>query len=153
MANTGCVPSSIAMAISAVTGTAVTPNDVAYWLYNSTSEYNRTEVGGSGLCAPKAAAAWGIQTTAIGSLTNLKAQLTMGKVVTAAMNPGLFCPSGFTHMIILTAISGNSVYVQDPLYSSRNGWYDINTIWAQRSTDRTDNRGAYVFYAFYKQWF
>ncbi len=153
MASAGCVPSSVAMAISAVTGTAVTPDAVASWLYNNTMDYNKTEIGGSGLCAPKAASAWGISTTAIGSLSNLRSQLTLGKVVTAAMNPGTFSPAGFTHMIVLTKISGNQVYVQDPLNSGRNGWYNIDLVWNQRSTDPTDNRGGYVFYAFYQRWY
>ena len=69
------------------------------------------------------------------------------------MNPGTFSPVGFTHMISLTKISGSQVYVQDPLNSGRNGWYSIDLVWNQRSTDPTDNRGGYVCNAFYKPWY
>ncbi len=145
----GCVPSSLAMILSALKNQSILPPEVATWLYNNTDEYNRRSIGGGGLCAVYAAEHWGLRSSGLGSADAIRNELAAGKMIIAYEGPGAFA-SGGSHAIVLFKISGDSTYVYDSFDSSRNGWYSISSLWAQRSSDPDDNKGGYVFYSIYK---
>ena len=150
IARNGCVPTSIAMALSGILNTTVRPDTVGWWLYNNTQEFNRVLHGGSGAANLYAARAWNVSVYGISSLSGLQAALAKGYIVGAIVGAGTFTPAGTTHEIILWGSSGGSCNVYDPASAGRNGRYSISSIWAQRSWNSYDLRGGYVFYAFYK---
>ena len=148
IARTGCVPTSIAMALSGIFNTLIRPDTVAQWLYSNTQEYNRIMHGGSGAANLYAAKAWNASAYGIGSTNALVSALAKGYIVTAIVGPGTFTSAGTTHEIVLWGSSAGSCNVYDPL--GRSGKYSISSIWSQRSFDSYDLRGGYVFYAIYK---
>ena len=148
IARTGCVPTSIAMALSGIFNTSIYPDTVARWLYNNTQEYNRIMHGGSGAANLYAAKAWNASAYGIDSASALTNALARGYIVTAIVGPGTFTGSGTTHEIVLWGSSAGSCNVYDPL--GKTGKYSISSIWSQRSFDSYDLRGGYVFYAIYK---
>lgn len=145
----GCVPTSIAMALKGL-GKDVSPNTVASYLYNSTGEYNKSFFGASGKSVQLAANYYGVKWQGLSSQNEISKALSDGKIVIAYVNPGTWAPKGATHAIVLHKNSNGNTYVYDPNTSSKNGWYNISTVWNQRSTDPIDSRGGYLFYALSK---
>lgn len=150
MSQSGCLPTSLAMAISGITGKSVKPDAVANYLYNNTSEFNKSMAGASGLAVQKAASNYGVKWEGLSSVSQVDLALSQGKIVIAVVGPGVFTGRGTTHAIVLYNYSGGKTYVMDPNSSSKNGWYSLSTIWNQKSTDSYDLRGGYVFYALSK---
>ena len=148
MARTGCVPTSIAMALSGILNRSVRPDSVAQWLYNNTQEYNRLMHGGSGAANKYAAEAWGVKVYGISFQSALVSALNNGYIVAAIVGPGTFTAAGTTHEIVLWGSSAGACNVYDPL--GKTGKYSIASIWSQQSSDSYDWRGGYVFYAMYK---
>ena len=149
LGESGCSPTSIAMALSGALNRSVLPNEVGSWLYNNTQEYNRIICGSSGAAIPAAVSAWNASSKAIGTIGDLKAELARGKVIVLYVNYqyiGTPVQSN-THSIVLYGSSGGKTYVRDPGMPWKNGWYSIDTLWSQRSTDSYDLRGGYVSYS------
>ena len=139
MAQTGCVPTSLAMVFSGL-GQKVLPTDVADTIYNNTNEMNVRMVGTSGKGAVYAINAYGYNHTVIKSKAQLISALQSGRPVFAAVGPGIFIGPNATHAIILSGYSNGKTKAMDPASSYTTGkWYDVNTIWNQRSTDPYDN--------------
>ncbi|MDB6212696.1 C39 family peptidase [Gemella haemolysans] len=139
MAQTGCVPTSLAMVFSGL-GQKVLPTDVADTIYNNTNEMNVRMVGTSGKGAVYAINAYGYNHTVIKSKAQLISALQSGRPVFAAVGPGIFIGQNATHAIILSGYNNGKTKAMDPASSYTTGkWYDINTIWNQRSTDPYDN--------------
>lgn len=148
MAATGCSPTSSAMAIAGITGNGVTPLDVATYLYNNTSEFNKNgNQGASGLGIRYAAEHWGVACEPVDSTDAITAALNKGKIIVMAVGPGTFVHGNYTHAIVLFDYSNGSAHVYDPETSARNGWYSVSSVWAQRSGDSYDWRGGHVAYA------
>lgn len=147
MAASGCVPTACAMAISGIKGMAVTPLDVANYLWNGTAEFNRSEGGASGLATALAAQHWGVAYSSINGSDSALNALGNGKIVVIAVGRGTFVHGNYTHAIVLFGRSGESTHVYDPETPNRNGWYNARSIWSQRSSDPYDWRGGYVAYA------
>ena len=146
MAQTGCVPTSLAMVFSGL-GQKVLPTAVAGTIYNNTNEMNVKALGTSGKGAVYAINAYGYNHTVITSKAQLISTLQSGKPVFAAVGPGIFIGLNATHAIILSGYSNGKTKAMDPASSYTTGkWYDINTIWNQRSTDPYDTSigGAFV---------
>ena len=146
MAQTGCVPTSLAMVFSGL-GQKVLPTAVAGTIYNNTNEMNVKALGTSGKGAVYAINAYGYNHTVITSKAQLISALQSGKPVFAAVGPGIFIGPNATHAIILSGYSNGKTKAMDPASSYTTGkWYDINTIWNQRSTDPYDTSigGAFV---------
>lgn len=150
MYTAGCVPTCLAMIFSGLSGRSIIPTDVASWLYNNTNDFNKRVIGGCGPCAPKAAAAWGFQSKGIGTAGALSSELALGRPVIAVLGPGTFAASGASHAVVLFQYSGAKTYVYDPWSSARNGWYNVNSLFSQKSTDPDDNIGGYTFYSIFK---
>ncbi len=148
--NTGCSPTSMAMAINGILKNGVTPFDVGKYLYNNTLEFNRVGVGSTGLAKPYAAQHWGLKTTGINSYNGLVDCLNKGYIVVIAVGAGNFVGGNATHAIVLFKNSNGTTQVYDPLSPHKNGSYSIQSIWNQRSRDASDNKGGFVGYGVYK---
>ena len=148
---TGCVPTSVAMALSSLKGYAITPVDVGDYLYYNTTTFNYgSDLGTSGSGNKYAAAHWDINCENIDSLSDLRSVLSDGMIVGVLVNPGTFCPAGYTHEVVLYGYSEGSVHVYDPLANATTGWYPVSTVWNQLSTDPMDldaGTPVYVFFA------
>ena len=139
MAQSGCAPTSLAMVFSGL-GQKVLPTSVAETIYNHTNEMNVRELGTSGKGVVYAINAYGYSHSVITSKEQLIAALQSGKSVFAAVGNGIFARGGLTHAIVLSGYSNGKTKAMDPDNVNTTGrWYDVNTIWNQRSTDPYDN--------------
>ena len=139
MSQSGCAPTSLAMVFSGL-GQKVLPTSVAEMIYNHTNEMNVRELGTSGKGVVYAINAYGYSHSVITSKEQLIAALQSGKPVFAAVGNGIFARGGLTHAIVLSGYSNGKTKAMDPDNVNTTGrWYDVNTIWNQRSTDPYDN--------------
>ena len=146
MAQSGCVPTSLAMVFNGL-GKKVLPTAVADTIYNNTNEMNVGGLGTSGKGAVYAINAYGYKHTVITTKEQLIAALQSGKPVFATVGNGIFAKGRLTHAIILSGYSNGKTKAMDPDSAYNTGkWYDINTIWNQRSTDPYDTNigGSFV---------
>ena len=146
MAQSGCVPTSLAMVFNGL-GQKVLPTAVVDTIYNNTNEMNVSGLGTSGKGAVYAINAYGYKHTVITTREQLIAALQSGKPVFATVGNGIFAKGRLTHAIILSGYSNGKTKAMDPDSSYNTGkWYDINTIWNQRSTDPYDTNigGSFV---------
>ena len=148
MGGTGCGPTSLAMIFSSISGRYITPLEVANYLYNYTDEFNKTNIGMSGLGVTYAASYYGISYRGISSLDDLNNELNQGKMVIAMVGSGRFVREGYTHSIVLFNSNGKTmVYNPNPTYGSKVV-SATDLIWNQRSSDPYDLKGGYLFYSF-----
>ena len=146
MAQSGCVPTSLAMVFNGL-GQKVLPTAVADTIYNNTNEMNVSELGTSGKGAVYAINAYGYKHTVLSTKEQLIAALQSGKPVFATVGNGIFSKGRLTHAIALSGYSNGKTKAMDPDNVNTTGrWYDINTIWNQRSTDPYDTNigGSFV---------
>ena len=149
LGRTGCVPTSIAMALSGILEKEILPPTVAQWLYDNTEEFGRLAHGGSGAANKYAADHWGVKSYGISALKKMTEALAKGYIVTVIVGLGDFVVTpGMTHEIVLWGSSAGSCNVYDPMGTT--GRYSIESIFGQLSKDEYDLRGGYVSYAFYK---
>lgn len=143
LASTGCVPTSLAMVFSSLTGSEVLPTTVASYLYNNTVEFNRGTEGTTGNGILIASRQWGLTPTVINSSAALTSALQEGHHVVAAVQQDKFSPWGWgtSHEIVLKGYSNGNTYVSDPYNSVNNGWYPIVSLWNEQSTQSVDTRG------------
>ena len=147
MAESGCVPASLAMVFNGL-GQKVLPTAVADTIYNNTNEMNVRMIGTSGKGAVYAINAYGYKHSVITSKAQLIAALQSGKPVFGNMGRGIFASGTITHAIILSGYNNGKTKAMDPYTTYNTGkWYDINTIWNQRSTDPYDNNIGGTFVA------
>ena len=147
MAESGCVPASLAMVFNGL-GQKVLPTAVADTIYNNTNEMNVRMIGTSGKGAVYAINAYGYKHSVITSKAQLIAALQSGKPVFGNMGRGIFALGTITHAIILSGYNNGKTKVMDPYTTYNTGkWYDVNTIWNQRSTDPYDNNIGGTFVA------
>ncbi len=143
LASTGCVPTSLAMVFSSLTGNEVFPTTVASYLYNNTVEFNRGTEGTTGNGILVASRQWGLTPTVLNSSDALTSALKEGHHVVAAVQQDKFSPWGWgtSHEIVLKGYSNGNTYVYDPYNSANNGWYPIVSLWNEQSTQSVDTRG------------
>ena len=143
MASTGCVPTSLAMVFSSLTGNEVLPTTVASYLYNNTVEFNRGTEGTTGNGILVASRQWGLTPTVLNSSAALTSALQEGYHVVAAVQQDKFSPWGYgtSHEIVLKGYLNGNTYVSDPYNSANNGWYPIASLWNEQSTQSVDTRG------------
>ena len=139
MRNTGCVPTSLAMAFSGL-GKQVKPTDVADVIYYNTNEFNKREIGTSGRGAAYAIRHYGFNYSVIQSKEQLVQALQSGRPVFAAMGNGYFVKGNYyTHAVILSGYQNGKTKAMDPDNAYTTGkWYDVNNIWNQRSFEPSD---------------
>ena len=143
LASTGCVPTSLAMVFSSLTGNEVLPTTVASYLYNNTVEFNRGTEGTTGNGILVASRQWGLTPTVINSSAALTSALKEGHHVVAAVQQDKFSPWGWgtSHEIVLKGYLNGNTYVYDPYNASNNGWYSIELLWREQSTQAVDVNG------------
>ena len=143
MASTACAPTSVAMVVSSLTGTEILPTTVCAYLYNNTVEFNRGDAGTTGRGVVIAAQHWGMTATVIHSSSQLSEALKEGHHVLAAVQQDKFSPWGFgtSHEIVLKGYSNGNTYVYDPYNAANNGWYPIEWLWREQSTQSGDING------------
>ena len=147
MAQSGCVPTALAMVFNGL-GQKVLPTAVADTIYHNTNEMNVGGIGTSAKGAVYAIRAYGHRYSVITTKEQLIAALQSGKPVYAAVGPGIFALPGGSHAVILSGYSNGKTKAMDPDNINTTGrWYDINTIWNQRSTNPYDNNVGGPFVA------
>lgn len=148
MRQTGCVPTSLAIVLQPLLKQKITPVEVATIMYEA-SFYNNNYYGAGAPAIRYIADYFELESDVLNSAEEVKEALDDGKYVLAAMGPGNFCPIGYTHEIVLY---GESEYVNvyDPLDKNKNGHYDVDTLWMQRSNDRLDCLYGSPFFSIYR---
>lgn len=148
MAATGCVPTAIASAVSGVLGRQVLPNEIADYLYYNTSEFNRINIGASGLAFKLGVERYGIPTRGLTSGREVNHALSRGQIVLAMVGSNSPFIRGGTHAIVLFGWDPTGkTNVFDPNDSRKNGIYRTEDIMRWQSGDPYDWRGGYVFYS------
>ena len=138
-AATGCVPTTVAMAISGITGQSVLPTTVADYLYHSTNEFNKRSYGTTSHGIVLAARHWGLKTETLGSTAAVREALAMGHHVLGAVGTSVFANYPVTHELIMKGYNNGMTYVMDPYNASNNGYYSVDYLFRVRSLDPTDN--------------
>ena len=149
LTNTGCVPTSLAMVLEPLLGRQVLPAEVAQVMYNE-GYLNNHYYGAGAPGIEYVAEYYGLKSDRINSKEELIQALSDGKFVVAAMNPGNFCPSGYTHEIVLYDYNDGIVSAYDPLWKWHNGEYKIDLIYRQKSRDWLDCYYGDPFFAIYR---
>ena len=136
MGATGCVPTSLSMIISSLSGKEILSTMVADYLYYDTVEFNRVSQGTSGNGVLLASKHFGMTPTALGSVNELTNALKEGHYVSASVQMNKFSPwpFGTSHAIVLKGYSNGNTYVLDPYNAANNGWCPIDALWREQST-------------------
>ncbi|MEQ9810200.1 C39 family peptidase, partial [Streptococcus jiangjianxini] len=145
MGDTGCVPTSLSMVFSALTGTTVMPTTVADWLYYNTKEFDRLVPGTRAPGIVKAANAWGVRATNLSNYASLVTALREGHHVLAAVQNNVFVTRG-SHELVLKGYNNGKVYVTDPYTKSLSGWYAMSYLFNTKSTDKDDTALGLPFF-------
>ena len=138
-AATGCVPTTVAIAISGITGQTVLPTTVADYLYHSTNEFNKRSYGTTSHGIVLAARHWGLKTETLGSTAAVREALAMGHHVLGAVGTSVFANYPVTHELVMRGYNNGMTYVMDPYNANNNGYYSVDYLFRVRSLDPTDN--------------
>ena len=138
-AATGCIPTTVAMAISGITGQTVLPTTVADYLYHSTNEFNKRSYGTTSRGIVLAARHWGLKTDVLGSTAAVREALAMGHHVLGAVGTSVFANYPVTHELVMRGYNNGMTYVMDPYNANNNGYYSVDYLFRVRSLDPTDN--------------
>ena len=98
---TGCVPTTLAMVISGITGTEVLPTTVADYLYNHTNEFNKDGFGTSSRGIVRVAQHWDLTTETLFTASAVKEVLSQGHHVLGAVGTSIFAHYPVTHELVL----------------------------------------------------
>lgn len=140
LAATGCVPTTLAMTISGITGQTVLPTTVADFLYNHTDSFNKNGLfGTSSKGIVQGAQNWGLTTDVLHSSAALKEALAAGHHVMAAVGNSVFASYPVTHEIVLRGYQNGQTQVYDPYNANNNGWYSVDYIFGSKSGAPEDN--------------
>ena len=144
---TGCVPTTLAMVISGITGTEVLPTTVADYLYNHTNEFNKDGFGTSSRGIVRAAQHWDLTTETLFTASAVKEVLSQGHHVLGAVGTSIFAHYPVTHELVLKGYDNGKTYVRDPYNAANNGWYPVDYLFGVKSVDPTDNTEGTPFIA------
>ena len=147
--SSGCLPSTAAMIINYYKGTNYTPVDIARQLYSAGYMNTPTYFGSTSDSYKVVQDNYGLFYQNNLSYSQLIGCLKGGKLVAAAVGKGDFVYGyGITHVILLAGYNNGYVYVYDPLDPYKNGYYSIDSIWNQQSSDYGDLQNGGPFFAF-----
>ena len=144
---TGCVPTTLAMVISGITGSEVLPTTVADYLYNHTNEFNKDGFGTSSRGIVRAAQHWDLTTETLFTASAVKEVLSQGHHVLGAVGTSIFAHYPVTHELVLKGYDNGKTYVRDPYNAVNNGWYPVDYLFGVKSVDPTDNTEGSPFIA------
>ena len=150
MDQSGCVPTSLAMAFTDILGRQVLPTTVADYLYYNTNSFNKIAVAGTdadGLVA--ATNHWGLRSQMLTGKDAIAATLVSGKHVLAAVEESIFINAPYTHEIVLQGYDNGKTYVRDPFNPANNGWHSIDYIFSVKSTDPIDAKLGSPFFSIF----
>ena len=150
MDQSGCVPTSLAMAFTDILGKEVLPTTVADYLYYNTNSFNKIAVAGTdadGLVA--ATKHWGLTSQMLTGKDAIAATLVSGKHVLAAVEESIFINAPYTHEIVLQGYDNGKTYVRDPFNPANNGWHSIDYIFSVKSTDPIDAKLGSPFFSIF----
>ena len=122
---TGCVPTTLAMVVSGITGTEVLPTTVADYLYNH----------------------WDLTTETLFTASAVKEVLSQGHHVLGAVGTSIFAHYPVTHELVLKGYDNGKTYVRDPYNAANNGWYPVDYLFGVKSVEPTDNTEGSPFIA------
>ena len=147
--SSGCLPSTAAMIINYYKGTNYTPVDIARQLYSAGYMNTPTYFGSTSDSYKVVQDNYGLSYQNNLSYSQLIGCLKGGKLVATAVGKGDFVYGyGITHVILLAGYNNGYVYVYDPLDPYKNGYYSIDSIWNQQSSDYGDLQNGGPFFAF-----
>ena len=147
--SSGCLPSTAAMIINYYKGTNYTPVDIARQLYSAGYMNTPTYFGSTSDSYKVVQDNYGLSYQNNLSYSQLIGCLKGGKLVAAAVGKGDFVYGyGITHVILLAGYNNGYVYVYDPLDPYKNGYYSIDSILNQQSSDYGDLQNGGPFFAF-----
>ena len=152
MDQSGCVPTSLAMAFTDILGKEVLPTTIADYLYYNTNSFNKIAVAGTdadGLVA--ATKNWGLTSQMLTGKDAIAATLVSGKHVLAAVEESIFINAPYTHEIVLQGYDNGKTYVRDPFNAANNGWHSIDYIFSVKSTDPIDAKLGSPFFSIFAQ--
>jgi hypothetical protein len=113
ISSAACGPSSLSIAISYITGSLVTPEEVVNKFGGANSPHFIRGVGSSFSIFSAAQSDYDVVVKNIGTMSNAVKALNEGKPVITSMTPGYFTRGG--HFIALTGINKDGrIYVNDP---------------------------------------
>lgn len=137
VAHTGCGPTVAAIAITALTGKEVTPDQTCEYLYKNelynSSVWQSTGDAGIEACAKN----WGLNAKNTTSQNEVKEALKDGKVVAVIVNHSAFYDKGPHYICLVGYKEDNTTFVRDPNNEENPGstWHNIDDIFAK--TDPT----------------
>ena len=130
-------------------GTNYTPVDIARQLYSAGYMNTPTYFGSTSDSYKVVQDNYGLFYQNNLSYSQLIGCLKGGKLVATAVGKGDFVYGyGITHVILLAGYNNGYVYVYDPLDPYKNGYYSIDSIWNQQSSDYGDLQNGGPFFAF-----
>lgn len=139
VAHTGCVPTSAAIAITAITGKQVTPDQTCQYAYSRGLYNSGSTPTGAGPQASEACAKnWGLNAKITNSIDEVEGALKNGKAVVAIVSGTVFYEK--SHAICLLGYKDGKTFVRDPNHPESPGsqWHDLrNYIWTHKSADFT----------------
>ena len=144
---TGCVPTTLAMVISGITGTEVLPTTVADYLYNHSNEFNKDGFGTSSRGIVRVAQHWDLTTETLFTASAVKEVLSQGHHVLGAVGTSIFAHYPVTHELVLKGYNNGKTYVRDPYNAANNVWYPVDYLFGVKSVDPTDNTEGTPFIA------
>ena len=147
--NTGCVPTSLAMAYTSIKEREILPIDVGRYLYNNTDQFNKKAKGASGKAIIYASNHYEVNYKNIYTKEELIEELEKGRIVYGTMQNGKFATPRWNHAILIYDYSDDRVrtIASDPLNIYNNGWVDIDLIWKEKNTDPDDLTGGSALYS------
>lgn len=134
IANTGCGPTSAAIAITTLTGKRVTPDQTCGYAYSQGLYNSGSTPYGSGPAASEACARkWGLNAKSTDSIDEVEQALKNGKAVVAPLTGTVFY--GGAHSVCLLGYKDGNTFVRDPNHPENPGsqWHSLrNYIWPHK---------------------
>ncbi|MBJ6745497.1 GBS Bsp-like repeat-containing protein [Streptococcus sp. 121] len=137
---TGCVPTSLAMVFSGLSGKTVLPTEVGDYIYHNTNAFNKFGPGTETNGIVKAVNKWGYKHEVLNSRNAIQAALQAGNPVLLAVGASVFVNYPSTHEIVLSEYKDGKVKVSDPYTKSLSGWHSLDYLWNVRSRVAEDNQ-------------
>lgn len=125
MTEAGCGPTSLAMAISQMTGEEITPDVIARLGKDYLPGYSEYKL------FPEMAKKFGMNYFDTADATEIMDSLKSGKPVILSgksEGPGMTPYTKDGHIVVANSVDGNRVFINDPRGKEFSGYYDINTV-------------------------
>lgn len=141
----GCLPTSMSMIYSALAGNVYTPEKVADYLYQNSSQFNKKTIGTTGRGILQASEHFGFKTQVLINQDKLAESLAQGHYVLATLQDELFISDPeSSHALVLKGYDNGKTHLTDPWNPENTGWYEISDIFGMASTNVDDLDGLGV---------